>query len=184
VSWATANGWSATADGRVAVADGILVEGVDVVGSVTGSCPSRTLTVRGVPVAVTPSTVFSSSLTCSALASGMTIKVTGMLSYAASGYSVVAVQVASAGDEGSRAPSSSPGGERLSGEGVVMAVSGECPSLTMVVLGYQVLATGTTQYAGAGCASVREGTLVRLDVEKHSDGTIVAQRVEVVSQTR
>ena len=174
--WAAANGWSAmAADGRVAVADGVLVEGTDVVGGVSGSCPSRSITVRGVPVAVTAATVFAAPLTCATLALGAPIKVTGVLTHGPSGYSVTATSLSAPESSSGRAPSPSPnrGGERLGGEGVVGAVRGSCPSLSLVVTGYSVQTNGDTEFK-TPCEALREGAKVKLEVEKHDDGSLVA----------
>jgi Domain of unknown function (DUF5666) len=176
--WAAANGWSAmAADGRVAVADGVVVEGTDVVGGVSGNCPSRSLTVRGVPVAVTASTVFAAPLTCASLAPGTPIKVTGLLTQSAAGFAVTATSLASPQASAGRAPTPSRGGERVGGEGVVGAVRGSCPSLSLVVAGYSVQTSRETEFRSP-CEALREGTKVSLEVEKHDDGSMVALWVE------
>ena len=172
--WAAANGWSAmAADGRVAVADGVLVEGTDVVGGVTGSCPSRSFTVRGVPVAVTAATVFAAPLTCASLTPGTPIKVTGLLTQSAAGFAVTATSLASPEASAGRAPAPHRGGERVGGEGVVGAVRGSCPSLSLVVAGYSVQTSGDTEFRSP-CEALREGAHVKLEVEKHEDGRLLA----------
>lgn len=179
-SWATANGWSAMADGRVAVADGVLIEGVEAIGEVRGGCPARTITLRGVAVDVSVVTAFTAPLSCSSLAPGQMVKVTGFLVQTAAGYVVTATHLAPVG----HAPAPVAGGERLSGEGIVGAVSGRCPSASFVMLGYRVQATSATEYAGGSCESVREGTPIRLDVRQQADGSIVAERVEFLQGGR
>jgi hypothetical protein len=182
--WATVNGWSTMgADGRVAVADGLVVEGADVIGAVSGACPAVTITVRGIPVAVTAMTTFSAPLSCVSLSSGQGVRVTGLLVQTAAGFAVTALNLAGTGTpDNNRAPAPAPsrGGERLSGEGVVGGVSGSCPALTFFIMGHRVHATASTAYANGVCESLREGTHVKLDVEKHADGTIFAERVEFV----
>jgi hypothetical protein len=180
--WAAANGWSTMADGRVAVADGMVVEGTDVVGSVTGTCPSRSITVRGVAVTVTASTVFAAPLTCASLASGTPVNVTAVLTQGASGLSVTATHLSSPNSGTGRTttpPSPNRGGERVGGEGVVGAVRGACPVLSLVVSGYSVQTTESTEFKTA-CEAVREGTRVKLEVERHDDGRMLAVWIEAV----
>ena len=187
-TWASRNGWSTLADGRVAVADGLLVEGADVVESVTGSCPGRTIFLRGVPVSLTSRTTFAAPLTCETLAGGRAVKVTGLLTHEASGFSVSATNVALVNAEESPAPTPvppvppGPGSrrERLNGEGVVGSVKGGCPDLTLVILGYRVQTTATTSYTGGACDDLREGAKVKLTVED-VDGTFVAETIEIQS---
>jgi hypothetical protein len=175
-AWASRNGWSTLADGRAAVADGVFVEGADVVEDVTGGCPARTIFLRGVPVTVTTSTTFSAPLTCDSLASGHVVKVTGLLMHKASGFSVSATHLAVVG--GDRAPSPpAEQGERLSAEGVVGAVSGACPSLTFVFMGHRLQTTRATAYRGGSCESVREGVQVVLDVLKQRDGSVTVESI-------
>ncbi len=184
-TWASRNGWSTLADGRVAVADGLLVEGADVVETVTGSCPGRTIFLRGVPVSVTTATTFAAPLTCETLAGGRAVKVTGLLTHEASGFSVSATNVALVNADESPAPapvSPGPGSrrERLNGEGVVGSVKGGCPDLTLVILGYRVQTKETTAYTGGACADLREGAKVKLTVED-VEGTFVAEKIEILS---
>jgi len=180
-SWASANGWSTMADGRVAVADGVSVEAIDVVGDVSGACPSRIISVRGVPVAVTASTSFVAPLSCASLTPGKAVKITGVLLHSGSVVNVIATQLALVGDEASKAPASTNrGGEKLSGEGVVGAVSGGCPSVSFVILGYRVQATETTVYENGDCNGVREGAQVHLDVDRQPDGAIFAERIVIL----
>jgi hypothetical protein len=182
-AWASRNGWSTLADGRVAVADGVFVEGADVVENVTGGCPARTIFLRGVPVTVTTSTTYSAPLTCDGLASGHVVKVTGLLMHKASGFSVSATHLAVVGGERTPAPPAEQG-ERLSAEGVVAAVSGACPSLTFVFMGHRIQATSATAYRGGSCESVREGAQIALDVLKQRDGSVVAESIAFLSAGR
>jgi hypothetical protein len=161
----------------VAVADGLLVEGIDVVGDVTGTCPRRTITVRGVPVAVSPSTTFTAPLTCEALSAGKQVKVTGLLTYSSSGFSVNATELAAAGGETDQKPPAGRRGERVNGVGVVGVITGACPSLTLVISGYRVQTTSDTGYVGGTCESLREGTEVDVAAERDSEGRITAERI-------
>jgi hypothetical protein len=178
--WASARGWATMADGRVAVADGVQVEGADVITDVSGACPDRSITIRGVAVSVNASTRFAAPLSCASLASGRAVKVTGMLTPSGAGFSVVATQLASAGSDAAPTPPPGRNVERVSGEGVIGAVMGSCPALTLVIGGYQVQTTSVTAYEGGRCESLREGVQVRLDVEKQSDGALVAETVQFV----
>ena len=184
-AWASRNGWSTFADGRVAVADGLFVEGADVVENVTGGCPGRTIFLRGVPVSLTSTTTFTAPLTCEALASGRAVKVTGLLTHQASGFSVTATNLAPVNADAPGPVPPGPGSrrERLNGEGVVGAVKGACPTLSLVILGYKVETTATTAYSGGGCDDLRAGATVKLTVEDN-DGTFLAEKIEIVSVPR
>ena len=187
-SWASTQGWSTFADGRVAVADGLLVEGSEVINTVTGTCPTRTITVRGVPVALTAATSFASPLSCAALTSGTAVTVTGLLMYAPGGFSVTATQIAPAGSSNSKGPAvdnkgpeDTRGRQKVAGEGVVDEVSGACPSLTLVIAGHRVQTTRATEYRGGTCEMVRQGTSVKVTAEVQADGSVIAENIDVVA---
>ena len=175
--WAAANGWSTMADGRVAVADGVAVEAVEVVSDVSGECPSRTITVRGVPVAVTPVTMFAAPLSCATLTAGKTVKITGVLLRAAGGFTVSATHLAVVGGETAPAPAPNRGGEKLAGDGVIGQVSGACPSMSFLIAGYRVEATAGTVYENGDCNSLRDGAQVHLEVDKQPSGAIYVDKV-------
>lgn len=249
--WATQHGWSTAADGLV-------VEGTDVITAVTGVCPSPTITVRGVPVAITATTTFTAPAACAALTVGTSVKVTGLLTFTATGFSVTATNIAipsgspvapgsvkvegtvasvaglcpaltitleGAGgvvvtslatvfDPSTLCSSIAPGAKieavgsrnatgqlvatkveldeddddntggggakkKVGGEGVVGAITGACPTLTLVITGNRVQVTAATQFSGGTCASLREGTQVKVDAEVQPDGSILAEKIEI-----
>jgi hypothetical protein len=51
----------------------------------------------------------------------------------------------------------------VAGEGVVAALKGECPALTMVVHGYPVMTTSSTTFEGGECEAIVPGTRVRVE---------------------
>lgn len=170
-TWAANHGFSVAADG-------LLVQGIGVVTGVTGTCPSITIVVRGVPVSVTSSTTFTPPLTCETLTSGAKIKVTGVLTVTPPNFSVTATSLTLA-DPGSR-PQPRPGGKKARGEGVVGAITGTCPELTLVITGTRVATTASTQYVNGSCETLRPGTKVRIDGELYPGGEATAERIEIL----
>ena len=68
----------------------------------------------------------------------------------------------------------------VAGEGVVAALKGECPSLTMVVHGYPVMTTSSTAFGGGACEELTPGT--RIKVEGVLGGnSVVADTVEILA---
>jgi hypothetical protein len=196
-TWATAHGWSTTptrltADGLIA-ADGLVVEGTDTISAVSGACPTSSITIRGVPVALTNTTTYTSPVTCESLSVGTTVKVTAMLTFTATGFTVTATNVAPAGDDtgtggGTETPpgSGTPGGgsgkgKKASGEGVIGSITGNCPTLTLVITGTKVSTTPTTTYEGGDCHALRPGTKVKIDGELNPGGTATAEKIEIKS---
>jgi hypothetical protein len=100
-----------------------------------------------------------------------------MLMHTASGVSVIATHAMLLGGEGTRAPVTSRSGERLSGQGVIGAVSSACPTATFIVMGHRVDATAETVYENGSCQSLHDGAQVALDVVKQHDGMIYAEKI-------
>lgn len=76
-----------------------------------------------------------------------------------------------------------PGGKPPSpveGEGVVAALKGTCPSLTMVIHGYPVMTTSATTFLGGTCAALTPGTRVRV-VGVLGGNSVVASSIEVLA---
>lgn len=180
--WAASHGWATAADGLV-------VEGSDSITAVSDACPTKTITVRGVPVALTSATTFTAPLTCATLAVGTSVKVTALLTVTATGFTVTATNLAPAGDDGgtdggtdggSETPNTpGGGGKKARGEGVVGAITGNCPTLTLVITGTKVSTTATTEYVNGSCESLRPGTKVKIDGELKPGGTAVAEKIEI-----
>jgi hypothetical protein len=164
-AWAAQHGWSTTSDG-------LAVEGTDVITAINGGCPGGTIVVRGVPVALAATTVFDDPLTCGLLTVDMKVKVWAVLTYTPIGYDVQATRVAIV-DPGSG------GGKKASGQGVIGAITGSCPTLTLVITGTRVSTTETTEYVNGSCASLRPGTQVTIDGELRPGGTAIAEKIEI-----
>jgi hypothetical protein len=150
----------------------LAVEGTDIVTAITGGCPDATIVVRGVPVELTATTEFDDGLTCELLAVDMKVKVSALLTYSDSGYTAQATRVELVGNGGGR-------GKKASGEGVVGAITGSCPTLTLVITGTRVSTTETTEYVNGTCESLRPGTQVKIDGELHPGGEAVAEKIEI-----
>lgn len=182
-AWATSNGWAMPAGGLV-------VEGIDTITAVSGACPAKSITIRGVPVELASATVYTAPITCTSLAVGDRVKVTALLSSSASGFSVTATAVAPA-DDGSGTgggggetgtPGTGNGGKKARGEGVVGAITGSCPTLTLIITGTRVSTTATTEYENGTCESLRPGTKVTIDGELKPGGEAVAEKI-IINRT-
>jgi hypothetical protein len=160
------------------VADGVPVEATEVVSGVSGVCPSRTITVRGVQVAVNAQTFYAAPLRCETIAGGKLMKISGLLTFTPGGFAVIATALAEIGAESVAVPDTPRRGEKLSGQGRVNSVSGACPSVRFTIMGHRVEANASTQYSAGACGQLREGADIRLDVDKQPDGTIYAVSIE------
>jgi hypothetical protein len=178
-AWASSHGWAMDAAGLV-------VEGTDTITAVSGACPTKSITVRGVPVALTSTTTFTAPITCASLATDMTVKVTALLTYTASGFTVTATNVGPAGgdsdgDDDDDSETGTGGGKKARGEGVIGAITGNCPTLTLIITGTRVSTTASTTYENGSCETLRQGTKVTIDGELKPGGTAVAEKIIIRS---
>ncbi len=128
------------------------VGGDGTVASLTGTCPDLSMVVRGTRVRTRETTVFEDGA-CGNLRPGTTVFVEGDLQ-----------------DDGSLDATlvrmtDQPGGNghgRLSGEGTIASVHGNCPAQTMIVRGYAVMTSAATSYTGGACEDLKPG--VRVEV--------------------
>lgn len=75
-----------------------------------------------------------------------------------------------------------PGGPpptSVEGEGVVGALRGTCPSLTIVVHGYPVMTTSSTVFEGGDCEAIVPGTRIRVEGVLGGN-SVVADTVEIL----
>ena len=68
----------------------------------------------------------------------------------------------------------------IGGDGVVAALKGTCPSLTMVIHGYPVMTTSSTAFAGGTCDNIAPGTRVHVD-GMLGGNSVVADSVRILS---
>ena len=153
-------------------ADGLGVEGAGIITAVTGACPTPTIVVRGVPIAITETTVFEEALACGSLAVDQRVRVKALLTHDGSDYTVEAAYVAVVDESGGA-------GRKASGEGVIGAITGTCPTLGLVITGTKVATTVTTEYVNGTCESLRSGTHVTIDGELRPGGTAIAEKIEI-----
>jgi hypothetical protein len=171
-------------------ADGLLVEGSDVITAVSGTCPDRTVTVRGVPVLLNSGTMFGAGTTCAGLAVGQSVHIRGLLTVENGTYVLLANSLSvntpvaqrgpsdSSGDDESGGDEQGPGGGRhASGEGTVASVRGACPTVSMLIRGYSVTTSAETIYVGGTCGDLRPGA--KVEVSGDAQGTVVvAESIE------
>jgi len=163
---------AASTESWAPAAEGLGVEGAGLISAITGGCPTPTIVVRGVPIAITATTVFEDSLACGSLAVNQRVRVKALLTHDGAGYTVEATYVAQVDDSGGA-------GRKASGEGVVGAITGTCPTLGLVITGTKVSTTATTEYVNGTCASLRPGTQVKIDGELRPGGTAIAENIEL-----
>src|SRR5262245_52873774 len=112
------------------------VAGEGTVASLAGECPTLTMVVRGVRVSTTEETTYEIG-ECGNLRPGSKVLVEG--DFETDG-SVTATSIAI---------TDQPGGHPVAGEGTVGSLKGACPTLTMVVRGYPVMTTSSTEIGRA-----------------------------------
>ena len=172
-AWASAHRWSTAADGLV-------MDATDSISAVDGTCPTKSITLLGVPVGLTSTTTFTAPLTCESLAPGDTVTVNVLLTYTDTGFTVTATSVAPATEDTDEEPTApGGGGKKARGEGVIGSITGSCPTLTMVITGTRVSTTATTEYVNGSCETLRPGTKVTIDGALNPGGTATAEKIEI-----
>lgn len=179
-AWANGHGFA------VAV-DDLMVEGSDAIMAISGSCPAATITIRNVPVTLTATTTFASPLSCATLTAGTVVRVMGVLTVSDTGFAVTATHIGvSATPSGGSTPpptggSTPPGGSKKErGEGTIGAITGSCPTLTLIITGTRVQTTAATQFVNGSCESLRPGTKVKIEGGLNPGGTATAESIEVL----
>jgi hypothetical protein len=133
-----------------------LRKGEGPVGSVSGTCPTLLLNIQGARVRTTRTTEYQNGA-CDSLRPGTKVSVEA-LENGDGTFTATFIRIVD-----------QPGGGKVAGEGRVDSVDGSCPSLTLVVRGYTVVTTGSTEFAGGPCTSIRRGT--RIEARGDLNGT-------------
>ena len=148
-----------------APAASVEIEGI--VATVTGACPTKTVTVGTRSFATSASTVYDGG-TCAELVA--TAVVEAKATTQADG-TLLATKV-----EFEEANEDS----LTHVEGTVATITGTCPAITVVVTGQPSVATSaTTQFRKGACADVQPGTRVEMRGTLQADGTVTATRVDI-----
>lgn len=172
---AAAARWKSLGGSVVAAADGLVVDGTDVITAVTGSCPNLVITIRGTPVTVNSSTVFGSGTTCAGLAINTNVHVTGLLSFGTGGTATVVatnVSVVVATTE--------------TVTGTIASISGSCPSVTVTLtgLGGIIVTSPTTTFAPTGsCSTLAAGRSIEATGTRNATLQLAATLFSVVTST-
>ena len=74
-----------------------------------------------------------------------------------------------------------PRGPRVAGDGTVASLSGECPTVTMVVRGVRVETTEETTYEIGECGNLRAGTKVLVEGDL-ANGVLTATSIAITDQ--
>jgi hypothetical protein len=162
------------------------VSGVGTVANLRGSCsPTGTeahvsFTVQGVKVVTNEDTEFFIDARedpiaggCGNLRNGTKVRVVAAETPNADS-SYTAEKVTIVDQPGGRPP------VQVAGEGVVAALKGDCPSLTMVVHGYPVMTTSFTSFTGGTCEALAPGTRIRVEGVLGGN-SVVADSVEILA---
>lgn len=148
------------------------VEGRGTVSAVSGTCPSVVLTVLGVPVTVTPATLFAGGQSCAQLVPGVTVEVRGALSTSGGVLAMTASTIEVEDDT------------EVEGEGRVTALSGTCPVVSLSVDGITVSVDALTRFApaAASCYDLRVGTKTKVKAVPAPGGGYRARLIAVQGQ--
>lgn len=71
------------------------------------------------------------------------------------------------------------GGAAVELQGMVSGLGGTCPTLSFHVNSTAVTTTGSTQFKGAGCSAVKNGSSVEVKGTRQADGSVLANKIEV-----
>lgn len=157
--WAAEVAWSAV---------DFEARGIGDITLVSGSCPSPTITILGVPVTVNASTIFAGG-TCADLAVGRRVDVRAILQLTGGTLTVVArrIEFVTA--------------REVEFEGRVATVTGTCPTLTITLVGGKVITTSetTTFDPSTACGSIAPGKFVEARGTVSGSNQLAATRVEV-----
>lgn len=158
---------------------GTRVEVEGTVAGTTGACPALTITLQGTAgvVVTSATTVFDPTGSCGLIAVGKKIEAVGTRNAA---HQLVAAKVEVDDDDGEGGGGGGGEKKKVNGEGTIGAITGACPTLTMVITGARVQTTAATEYINGGCATLRSGTKVKVHAETQPDGRILAERVETL----
>lgn len=152
----------------------LAVQGKGTISAVTGTCPTVTLTIQGIPVTVNANTTFPAGQSCAQLAASQLVEVRGVLTITGTTLSVVATTIEI--EDGSE-------GE---GEGRVTDVQGTCPTLTITVDGLTVKTDALTKYLpanrGADCDQIHVGTKIKVSAVPLAGGGFRARLIEIKGQ--
>lgn len=139
-----------------------------VVSGLSGTCPAITFTLNGTTVRASSSTEFEHG-TCASIANGDTVKVEGTRQ--ADG-SVIAKEI-----EGDEEDDEDDDAQRFEARGAVAGLSGTCPAIAFTLNGTIVRATASTEYEHITCQAIANGTQVKVEGTKQTDGSVVASEI-------
>jgi hypothetical protein len=74
--------------------------------------------------------------------------------------------------------------ERVHASGSISALQGSCPSITFALAGSAVSTSSATMFDGRPCSQLADGTMVRIDGYRQSDGSIAATSVSQTVSSR
>jgi len=139
--------------------------------SVSGACPSVTLTIGTVRAVANSSTQFDAP--CSSLATGRGVEIHGTRQ---SDGSIVATLV-HVEDNVAPAPNNAPPQNEAEFTGQVTSKTGSCPSVQLMVGATRVVTSAATLFDRATCAQIGVGQTVEVTGTGQSDGSVLATRV-------
>src|SRR5262245_54595105 len=138
------------------------VAGEGTVANISGECPTLTMVVRGVRVSTTEATTYEIG-ECGNLRAGSKVLVEG--DFEADG-SVTATSIVI---------TDQPGGHPVAGEGTVGSLRGVCPALTMVVRGYPVMTTSSTDFVDGPCEDLHPGSRIGVTGDIFGNSVLASQ---------
>ena len=139
-----------------------------------GTCPALSLSVAGTPVKTNSATLFNNKA-CAELKIGDTVYAIGPKQ---SDGSVLASKIYYVNPTPAPAPTPSPTPTYVTG--TVGSLTGTCPALTLNINGTVVKTNSATVFTGKACADIVSGTSLNTSNTKQSDGSLLANYVQVV----
>lgn len=136
------------------------------VSSLTGACPAITFTLGGKTFRTNASTQFKGG-SCSTIANGQTVEAEGTVQ--ADG-SVLAKKVEIDDDHNDR--------HEWEARGPISGLTGSCPAITFTLGGKTVRANSSTRFDGVTCASIANGTALKVKGALQADGSVVAKEIK------
>ena len=69
-------------------------------------------------------------------------------------------------------------GDEFEARGAVAGLSGACPAIAFTLNGTSIRATSSTEFKQIGCAAIANGTQVKVEGERQTDGSVIARQIK------
>lgn len=135
------------------------------ISGLTGTCPAITFTLAGKTFRTNSSTEFKGGA-CAAIANGNTVEAEGAVQ---TDGSVLAKKVEIEDDDDDA--------NEWEARGAIAGLTGTCPAITFTLSGKTVRANSSTRFDDITCASIANGTSLKVDGTLQTDGSVLAKKI-------